>query len=387
MRRLPLLTPIFTIAIALTSTDAPARGHVTAGANPRLFHAHVPDPVAPAAPPPAFVGKDAKGNPIPYVPPPNVGPVVPVKMPLVILLHGLAVDATMQDMFFQMRTIADQRRFAFAYLDGTRNAAGLQFWNATDACCQFPNNANLLEAAAHGAHGVLGAITATVGGPPVDDVAYINATIDVMTRTYPIDEKRIFIVAHSNGGFMAHRFACENNRVAAIATLSGAQWFDAAKCPGTHKVSVLHIHGTADEIIPYNGGTPVFSSIFSGPLGAIAFPNILAPSARETVARWARRDQCRGGLTRVGAAIDLEQRIPGAETTMERYDCPAPYGVELWSIDGGPPRGGFGPLDGANSAHIPAFYYHGMPGFHEPPGHDPAFPDRIYDWLIAHPKP
>ena len=363
--------------MALATHDASATGHVAGGSNPRLFHAHVPAP----APPPPPPGKDPKGNPVP-----NVGPVPTgsTKMPLVILLHGLAVDATMQDMFFQLRTIADQRHFAFAYLDGTRNGAGLQFWNATDGCCQFPSNPNFAAAFAHGLHGLVGALAATVGGPPVDDVGYINSVIDVMTATYPIDEKRIFLVAHSNGGFMAHRFACESPRVAAIADLAGAQWLDAAKCPGTHKVSVLHIHDTADEIIPYGGGTPVLSPIFSPGMN-IVYPNIAVPSARETVARWARRDDCRPNPTVVGPRVDLESRVPGAETTMERFDCPAPYGVELWTIDGGLPQ--TASLLGTDSAHIPRFYYHGMPGFHEPPANQPAFPDRIYDWLIAHPKP
>ncbi len=378
MRRSALLVP-FVAGAMLAASDASATGHVAGGANPRLFHAHVPD----VAPPPPMPTKDPKGNPLPNVGPPPTGT---SKMPLVILLHGLAVDATMQDMFFQLRTIADQRRFAFAYLDGTRNGLGLQFWNATDGCCQFPANPNFATAFMHGIHGLLGALTASVGGPPVDDVGYIDSVIDVMTKTYPIDEKRIFVVAHSNGGFMAHRFACENTRVAAIATLSGAQWMDASRCPGTHKVSVLHIHDTADEIIPYAGGTPLLSPLFS-PAMSIVYPNISVPSAKETVARWARRDECKGGLTMVGGTkVDLEQRLPGPDTLMEKYDCPAPYGVELWTIEGGPPRS-LETLDGTNSAHIPRFYYHGMPGFHEPPGNQPAFPDRIYDWLIAHPKP
>ena len=57
----------------------------------------------------------------------------------------------------------------------------------------------------------------------VDDVAYVGGLIDEALRTWPVDPKRVYIVGHSNGDFMAHRLACERaDVVVAIAGLAGA---------------------------------------------------------------------------------------------------------------------------------------------------------------------
>jgi len=108
---------------------------------------------------------------------------------------------------------------------------GKRFWNATDACCNLDRKEG------------------------IDDVAYVSQIIDDVTARYNVDPKRIYLVGHSNGAFMSHRFACEmGSRVAAIVTLAGMQWNDPAKCPGGSPVSVLHVHGDADDTILYAGG-------------------------------------------------------------------------------------------------------------------------------------
>jgi polyhydroxybutyrate depolymerase len=40
-------------------------------------------------------------------------------------------------------------------------------------------------------------------------VAYLGAVIDDVAAHYTVDPKRFFVIGHSNGGFMAHRLACE----------------------------------------------------------------------------------------------------------------------------------------------------------------------------------
>lgn len=51
---------------------------------------------------------------------------------------------------------------------------------------------------------------------------------------------------------MANRVACElADRIAAIGTVSGA--YQSANCTPSHPVPVFAIHGTADNIVPYNG--------------------------------------------------------------------------------------------------------------------------------------
>src|SRR5581483_1904160 len=113
--------------------------------------------------------------------------------PLVVALHGYADWGAKIDGYFGLGTIVDAAGFLYAYPDGSvEPLSGNRFWNATDACC----NLTFL---------------------PVDDVAYLDAVLDDISAKYNVDPKRIFVVGHSTGGFMSHRFACDAaSRVAAI---------------------------------------------------------------------------------------------------------------------------------------------------------------------------
>lgn len=268
-----------------------------------------------------------------YVPDPLVvarpfGLVVPTgyagaPAPLVVLLHGYTGTAANQDAYFRLSQLAQQRTFLLALPNGTTNAQGQQFWNATDACCGF--------------------------GATVDDVAYLTAVIDDVKARYAVDGKRVFLVGHSNGGFMSHRLACERaSRIAGLVSLAGATWQDASRCAPSEPVSVLQVHGTADAVIRYDGGTTSF--------GAPTYPG-----AVDTVSRWRAKNGCSGTtLAGAGAALDLVLDLPGPDTRREAFGaCPAGGAVELWTIEGG--------------SHIPVFNGNWAPA--------------LYDWLLAHPKP
>src|SRR5208282_5865388 len=78
----------------------------------------------------------------------------------------------------------------------------------------------------------------------------------------------------------SYRLACElADRVAAIAPVEGAQDLE---CRPSAPVSVLVFHGTADLLVPYNGGTTPFQ------LG----PKRTDTSVRSTVAFWVKQDSC-----------------------------------------------------------------------------------------------
>ena len=217
--------------------------------------------------------------------------------PFVLLLHGYAASGGLQDLYFGFTAMAEEKGFLYAFADGKTDAKGNKFWNATDGCCNFDGN-------------------------PVDDVAYLTAILDDVEARYNVDRKRVYIVGHSNGGFMAHRMACEiAPRVAAIVSLAGAQWVDATKCSAAEPVSVLQVHGDADQTIHYEGG--------STSQGAY-------PSAHQTVATWAGKDHCTGAPTATGDMLDIDAKIAGSETTVEKYDgCPAGIDVVLWSMKAG----------------------------------------------------
>lgn len=241
--------------------------------------------------------------------------------PLVILLHGYGADGPTQDAYFGLSTLADQRTFLYAYPDGTIDPSGKRFWNATDACCDL--------------YGLL-----------PDDVAYVNAIIDDVAARYNVDGKRIFLVGHSNGGFMSHRFSCDGApRIAAIVSLAGAQWMDQTRCKPQDRVSVLEVHGDSDAVIAYGGGS----------IGTNGYP-----SAHQTVADWAQHNGCTGALAATGMTLDLDSALAGNETRVEAYGgCPQGGHVELWTIQGG--------------SHVPSL--------------QPTWAATIYGFLAAHPKP
>jgi polyhydroxybutyrate depolymerase len=225
------------------------------------------------------------------------------RVPLVVLLHGYTASGASQASYFGLIAEADKEGFLLAYPDGTRDPMGNRFWNATDACCDFFHSG-------------------------VDDVAYLDAMIDEIAARYPVDPARVFLVGHSNGAFMAHRYACDRAaRVAAIVTLAGMTWTDQGRCGAGSPVSVLHVHGRNDGTINYNGG---------------ATPEGAYPGAVATVGDWAAKDGCNGSLAATGRKLDLDRTIAGDETVEEAYSgCPPGAAVDLWTIEGG--------------GHVPAF--------------------------------
>jgi len=160
---------------------------------------------------------------------------------------------------------------------------------------------------------------------PNFDVEYLRAIIHDVEAKYSIDHGRVFVAGHSLGAHMAHRMGCDASEdVAAVMSLAGQVTKDPAGCAPTRAVSVVEIHGTADQVIGYNG------DVQNNP------PDPSIPSAHETVGVWARNDACTGAIALTGATLDLDAALAGNETTVEAYaGCPAGIGVELWSIVGG----------------------------------------------------
>jgi len=95
----------------------------------------------------------------------------------------------------------------------------------------------------------------------VPDVQYLQMVIDGIAKVYGGSEENVFVVGVSNGGMMANRLACEDSRIKALVSVAGplvngtygAEHTSTFKCP--NRVPVLHVHGMADPIVPYNGCT------------------------------------------------------------------------------------------------------------------------------------
>ena len=162
--------------------------------------------------------------------------------------------------------------------------------------------------------------------------------------TYAIDADRVWVVGHSNGGFMSFRLACNNAPIAAIVSLAGSDFADGSACEDASPLRVLQIHGDQDRIININGTASL------GPgLGGF-------PSAGEVVERWAQRGGC-DLSPEVGARRDLDRLLPEKDTDVLVYasGCAIGARAELWTIVGG--------------SHIPAL--------------QDDFAERVVSWLMA----
>jgi polyhydroxybutyrate depolymerase len=245
--------------------------------------------------------------------------------PVLFMLHGYSANGAAEEALMQLSATAQAHVFLYAYADGTRDSQGKRFWNATDACCNFDHI-------------------------PVDDVAYIDAILADIAGKYTVDAKRVFLVGHSNGAFMAHRYACDRaGNVAGIVSLAGATWEDPSLCKPTVPVAVVQVHGDADMEIGYDGGA---TTDFDGATHPY-------PSAHETVARWAALDTCPQPLSD-GGSLSLDTSVAPGATQVERYGgCVQTAGVELWTMHG--------------SGHIPSL--------------DASWGESIWAFLSAHPKP
>ena len=87
-----------------------------------------------------------------------------------------------------------------------------------------------------------------------DDVTFVDAIITDAEDTLCIDPDRIFVTGFSMGGFLISTLACSRvaGRVAAFAPVGGVR--DVPDCDPPRPVPALVIHGSADEIVFFDGG-------------------------------------------------------------------------------------------------------------------------------------
>ena len=296
-----VLSLIFSITVAACVTgcgtsSTPAAPLTEGGAD----DATTPEAGAPAdvtsEPDPYAHGPIGGARPVSVHVPPTY--VAGTAMPLVIMLHGAGVSGDIEDYYLHITAQSDARGFLYAHPDGTLDAMGNSFWNATDACCNF-------------------------SPPLIDDSTYLSTLIKQIQAHYTVDPKRIFFVGHSNGGFMSHRMACDHaDQIAAIVSFAGAMPLDASLCKPSVPVSVLEIHGTADTTIAFDGG---------------ANEGHAYPSAETTVNDWVTLDGCTNSPDTSSPPLDLDGDVVGSETTVTKYGvgCKPGGHAELWTVQGG----------------------------------------------------
>jgi len=205
-----------------------------------------------------------------HVPPAARGP-----RPLVVLLHGRLGDGAGEARLSDFDPIADSVGALVAYPDGFRRS-----W----------------------ADGRLGTPADRRG---IDDVAFFRALVRDIASREPVDSTRIYVAGMSNGAFMTERLVCDAADLVAAAGVVAGTLSDslAGRCHPSRPVPVMLMNGTADPLVPYDGGE------LSGGRGH-------SLGVAETVARWATWNGC--------AEAPERRTLPdtardGTTVTEERY--------------------------------------------------------------------
>ena len=245
------------------------------------------------------------------------------KTPLIVSLHGFGGDSAFQSIYVPLHERVNSGGFALLLPNGQLDGAGNRFWNPTDECCEG-------------------------GKTGEDDVAYLTGLIANARKIG--DFGPVYFFGYSNGGFMAHHMACKGlPGLRAVASLAGTSYVEDSSCDGAPPVSVLHVHGTADDVILFEGDESEPKGDGKGAFYA---------GAREMVTRWSRRAGCDWPEDpQPYAALDLDQYVPGAETQAFRLEssCAGGVSIELWVGEG--------------SSHAP--------------GYGDAFVDALVGWLLS----
>jgi polyhydroxybutyrate depolymerase len=155
----------------------------------------------------------------------------------------------------------------------------------------------------------------------VDDVGFLAALAGKLQNEYGIDPGHVFATGMSNGGFMSNRLGCDRADVfAAVAPVSGTLGAGVS-CNPSRPVAVLEVHGTADPLVPFDGGTM---------RGRGGTSDIV--SAPAMVERWRSADGCQG----TPAAETLPSTGDG--TVVHRSastPCAAGTAVVFYQVDDG----------------------------------------------------
>lgn len=146
-------------------------------------------------------------------------------VPMVINFHGFGGSASDYMIEADMRQQAEADTFILVYPQGSC-LDGSSHWNACPLGGDNKSNA--------------------------DDFGFVETMVNHINNQYFTDLSRVYAVGYSNGGMMAYGLAnYKSELIAAVASVSGAM----LDCIGTtsHPMPVIHLHGTADDVLQYAG--------------------------------------------------------------------------------------------------------------------------------------
>jgi polyhydroxybutyrate depolymerase len=143
--------------------------------------------------------------------------------PVVFNFHGGGMTMAEQMLYTQMNRAANRHGFIVVYPQGIK-----QDWNVGFGMDYLAGT---------------------------DDVGFTQAMLDKLKQDYRIDSRRVYATGLSRGGFFALRLAAElPQHFAAVASVGAPMPEPVVAHHGKpEKVGMLLIHGTADQVVLYQG--------------------------------------------------------------------------------------------------------------------------------------
>ncbi len=200
--------------------------------------------------------------------------------PLLLGLHGGGGNMEFQSNNYGLKQKANQASFVAVFPNGySRFPNGmLATWNAGACCGKAAEN-------------------------KVDDVGFLKAVIERVSRQMPIDRNRIYTTGMSNGAMMSYRLACElPTLIRAIAPVAGTD--NTLACTPSRPVPVILFHARDDSHVSFDGGA-----------GTDALAKVDFKSVPATIDKWLAIDRATGLPKRIvsvpGATCDLYPATSG----------------------------------------------------------------------------
>jgi polyhydroxybutyrate depolymerase len=257
--------------------------------------------------------------------PPGLDRSAPV--PFVVLLHGATGSGAIAERLYGMSQLAASQGFVVAYPDALGQPSA---WNTTPE----------------------------VGNRKPSDVAFIRALVEQEQATRPLDPRRTFACGHSSGAIMSYRLASEaSDLFAAVGVVAGTIGYQTAEgrawtFPAPQRpVAVIHVHGTADPLVAYDGGS------WRGGRGTV--------SVADSIQFWVVQDGC--------DPTPVKETTPDGAATRQTYSGGRDgTEVTLWTIqDGGHEWPGWTLAARRTNDAAPAV----------------SATDLIWEFFAAHPRP
>lgn len=161
------------------------------------------------------------------------------QFPLLFNFHGFGGTVADHLQAADMRSLATSEKFLLVYPQGSL-LGGYSHWNAASPSAENKSSA--------------------------DDIGFVRKMITSISASHQVNSNRIYACGYSNGAFFSYYLACYlSDKIAAVGSVSGTMLEETyQQGKPTRGVPMINLHGTADSVVPYAGGS-----------GLVAIPNVV----------------------------------------------------------------------------------------------------------------